>query len=128
MYSTSGRSQLLTIWFGLWLSGEGLGFGLGGEGGEGEGEGGGGEGEIHPVHSRMSWSFWLNSWRRRSSRASSCAEHPQVGGEEEASKGFGSGEDAAPTLPSAQDAASNLSIRVHLVRVRVRVRFDARVR
>ena len=34
----------------------------------------------------------------------------------------------APTLRSTQDAASNLSIRAHLVRVRVRVRFDARVR
>jgi len=92
--------------------GEGGGEGGGGEGGGGEGEGGGGEGEIHPVHSRMSWSFWLNSWRRRSSRASSCAEHPQVGGER-AAKGP---ESAAPTLPSRQPstlkAARHLSRRV----------------
>ena len=109
MYSSGtaqrpSKSQLLTMCRG----------GLGGEGGEGEGEGGGGEGEIHPVHSRMSWSFWVNSWRRRSSRASSCAEHPQVGAGGEAGAAKGS-EDAAPTLPSAQDASSSLSRRVHLV-------------
>ena len=39
-----------------------------------------------------------------------------------------SGGDMPPTLLSTQEAASNLSIRVHLVRVRVRVRFEARVR
>ena len=39
-----------------------------------------------------------------------------------------SGADMAPTLPSTQDAASNLRIRAHLVRVRVRVSFDPRVR
>jgi len=87
----------------------GSGLGGGGVGGGGEGVGGGGEGDTHPLHWRTSWTSALT--RANSARRSAIAsEHPPqfVGG-------GSAGGVAAPTPPITQEAASNLSSRVHLV-------------
>lgn len=87
----------------------GLSHAVGGRGGGGEGVGGGGEGDTHPLHWRTSWTSALT--RANSARRSAIAsEHPPqfVGG-------GSAGGVAAPTPPITQEAASNLSSRVHLV-------------
>ena len=105
------RWSVIKSLFGDGDGGGGDGEGGEGEGGGGEGEGGGGEGDTHPLHWRTSWTSALtrSNSARRSATAAIASEYPQVVG------GKSGGGAAAPTLHSTQEAASNLSRRVHLV-------------